>query len=276
MLSHYTTINTLALILKTRKIRFNRLDRVDDVSEGSAFKDYDLSKYIFVSCWTKEDLESIPQWHMYTDAMQGARISFGDKLFNYQPLDPSHPLIQQDGELLSPIPFDSIFNDNYIIPPMFLNRANFERNVLYVPNPEEFYKDVVDKKEKGNGLGELSIKMENLGFYKRDEWKFQKEFRFVLFILPGVPIPNGNLLDPKYIKDLSNYMIYSIQNQIPPSINYFDVEIASDALEDLVVTLGPLCDDSHRVIVESLLSQFAPKAKLKESALKGTIRNPLR
>lgn len=276
MLSHYTTINTLALILKTRKMRFNRLDRVDDVSESSAFKDYDLSKYIFVSCWTKEDLESIPQWHMYTEAMQGVRISFGDRLFNYQSLDPSHPLIQQEGELLSPIPFDSIFNDEYIIPTIFLNPDYFERNVLYVPNPEEFYKDVVDKKEKENGLGELSIDMKNLGVYKRDEWGFQKEFRFILFIFPGVPIPNGNLLDPKYIEDLSNHMMHSIQNQIPPSINYFDVEIESSALENMIVTMGPLCDDSHRIIVESLLSQFAPKAKLKESALKGTIRKPLR
>src|SRR5690606_31427974 len=276
MLSHYTTINTLALILKTRKMRFNRLDRVDDVSESSAFKDYDLSKYIFVSCWTKEDLESIPQWHMYTEAMQGVRISFGDRLFNYQPLDPSHPLIQQEGELLSPIPFDSIFNDEYIIPTIFLNPDYFERNVLYVPNPEEFYKDVVDKKEKENGLGELSIDMKNLGVYKRDEWGFQKEIRFILFIFPGVPIPNGNLLDPKYIVDLSNHMMHSIQNQIPPSINYFDVEIESSALDNMLVTMGPLCDDSHRIIVESLLSQFAPKAKLKESALKGTIRKPLR
>ena len=31
---HYTNIETLALILKNRTIRFNRLDHVDDLEEG--------------------------------------------------------------------------------------------------------------------------------------------------------------------------------------------------------------------------------------------------
>lgn len=33
---HYTNIDTLALILKNRTIRFNRLDNVDDLEEGKA------------------------------------------------------------------------------------------------------------------------------------------------------------------------------------------------------------------------------------------------
>lgn len=33
---HYTSTETLALILKSKKIRFNRLDQVDDM-EGSSF-----------------------------------------------------------------------------------------------------------------------------------------------------------------------------------------------------------------------------------------------
>lgn len=31
---HYTNIETLALVLKNKTIRFNRLDRVDDLEEG--------------------------------------------------------------------------------------------------------------------------------------------------------------------------------------------------------------------------------------------------
>ncbi len=38
LLHHYTDISTLALILKNRTIRFNRLDRVDDITEGESFK----------------------------------------------------------------------------------------------------------------------------------------------------------------------------------------------------------------------------------------------
>ena len=34
-LYHYTSLETLALILKNRTIMFNRLDKVDDVEEGT-------------------------------------------------------------------------------------------------------------------------------------------------------------------------------------------------------------------------------------------------
>ena len=33
---HYTNIEALALILKNQTIRFNRLDKVDDIEEGNA------------------------------------------------------------------------------------------------------------------------------------------------------------------------------------------------------------------------------------------------
>ena len=73
---HYTNIETLALILSSRKLRFNRLDRVDDIREAQKHKGIDFGKYFFVSCWTYDQNESIPQWHMYTEKMSGVRISF--------------------------------------------------------------------------------------------------------------------------------------------------------------------------------------------------------
>ena len=52
---HYTNNDTLALILKNRTIRFNRLDNVDDLEEGKAESlGIKFCKYIFVSCWTKK------------------------------------------------------------------------------------------------------------------------------------------------------------------------------------------------------------------------------
>lgn len=46
-LYHYTTIDTLALILKNRTIRFNRLDKVDDLEEKVVFCVVNLGQYIF-------------------------------------------------------------------------------------------------------------------------------------------------------------------------------------------------------------------------------------
>ena len=64
-LYHYTTLETLALILKSKTIRFNRLDRVDDLEEIAISKGVKLGQYVFVSCWTKDEEESVPLWKMY-------------------------------------------------------------------------------------------------------------------------------------------------------------------------------------------------------------------
>lgn len=65
MYNHYTSINTLALILKNRKLRFSRIDKVDDLTE-SWHLPHQFPSYYFVSCWTKDQKENIDLWNMYT------------------------------------------------------------------------------------------------------------------------------------------------------------------------------------------------------------------
>ena len=61
-LYHYTSIETLALILKHKTIRFSRLDRVDDPDEYAFSGDgVTPAHYCFVSCWTKNSRENLPQ-----------------------------------------------------------------------------------------------------------------------------------------------------------------------------------------------------------------------
>ena len=93
VLYHYTSISTLAHILESKKIRFNRLDRVDDIEEGKAIDVNNISSFIYVSCWTNKKYESIPLWNMYTPNMKGVRIELPSFPFvfyrkdenNYQP-----------------------------------------------------------------------------------------------------------------------------------------------------------------------------------------------
>lgn len=83
---HYTTINNLALILASKKIRFNRLDNVDDLEEsiyksGDGVNKINLNQYTFVSCWTKEKQENLALWSMYT-GYKGIRIGLeADEIF---------------------------------------------------------------------------------------------------------------------------------------------------------------------------------------------------
>lgn len=73
-LYHYTSIETLALILKNKTIRFSSLSRVDDVEEEATADYGNLGRFTFVSCWTNDLEESIPLWNLYTPNMTGVRI----------------------------------------------------------------------------------------------------------------------------------------------------------------------------------------------------------
>lgn len=62
MIFHYTSIDTLALILRNHTMRFSRLDKVDDIEESelsSGPTRVKLGNYVFASCWTHCEEESI-------------------------------------------------------------------------------------------------------------------------------------------------------------------------------------------------------------------------
>ena len=117
---HYTTIETLALILKNRNIRFNRLDKVDDLEEARTKSNgLNLAQYRFISCWTKSEEESIPLWKMYTNNGIGVRIGLEQKMF--KEYDFKHQLpnyIKQEGEMQHLFPIDAILSKDYFIVPL--------------------------------------------------------------------------------------------------------------------------------------------------------------
>ena len=73
-LYHYTNIESLALILKNQTIRFNSLDRMDDLQEKESADIKNIGQFCFITSWTSESLESIPMWNMYASLTQGVRI----------------------------------------------------------------------------------------------------------------------------------------------------------------------------------------------------------
>ncbi len=275
---HYTNIDTFALILKNKTIRFNRLDRVDDISEAESFGNPNLASFLFVSCWTDSALESIPQWNMYSEGMKGVRITFPKNLFNYCPLKPPEAAKEiVKGKVLSPIPFEKIFTDDYIILLNIMNRDEFERKVKYVDDISVVYKDAIDIKRNLSGAVEIKIeKVYNLASYKSKAWEFQSELRFVLLIFPALPIPSGGIVNDKYLKTLPNHIIKSILHNIPPIINFYDVEINPDVLDRIEVTMGPLASKDDIKRVQSLLDEYTTQGSLQLSSLTGTIRNPKR
>ena len=74
VLYHYTSLDTLALILTNKSICFNTLLNVDDIDEAETSDLGQFGKYVYVSCWTDEAAESIAMWQLYTPNMHGVRI----------------------------------------------------------------------------------------------------------------------------------------------------------------------------------------------------------
>ena len=73
-LYHYTNIETLALILKNRTIRFNSLNNMDDLQEQETADLKNIGQFCYISSWTDDESESIPMWNMYASLNLGVRI----------------------------------------------------------------------------------------------------------------------------------------------------------------------------------------------------------
>lgn len=270
---HYTDIDTLALILKSKKIRFNRLDRVDDISEGSSFEKLNLQEFFFVSCWTYDEIESIPQWHMYTNEMSGVRMKLPKKLFKSEKIEvpDSHKAFMY-GDIYSPIPFNQIFSNEYFILPSFLNENEFGSKVEYHENFEQMKNEAINV---NLSEGRFKIKKPNkLASLKSPVWAFQKEYRFVLMILPS--FPNQGFIDENWQKNFPNFVANALNEGKGANLNYFDIEIETKALESVEITLGPLCPPGKKIIVESLIEKYTSNGKVIDSNLKGTLRSPKR
>jgi len=67
-------MESLYLILKNKALRFSTLSNVDDLDEGMSQEFEHAQQYLFVFCWTEEKRESITQWAVYSNDMEGIRI----------------------------------------------------------------------------------------------------------------------------------------------------------------------------------------------------------
>jgi len=266
---HYTTIDTLALILNNKTIRFNRLDMVDDLEEGNVESSgVKLGHYIFVSCWTENVEESIPLWKMYTNNGMGVRISLEEDMFkDYFLTDQKIENLQATGAMYSKLPLTEILNCEYLISPLFDKKSGFfYRNVEYVSDIHERTKNAVKIEKNEDKIKSMNISFKEIGSYKNSRWAFQEETRFVLNIMPrnsaiGFDSP-----------ELGAWFCHVYSNNIQLPFTSYYMNLKDDIFDSMEVTLSPSVTDAQKLIVEALLSKFAPKAKLNDSMLKQYVK----
>ena len=271
---HYTSIETLALILKSKSIRFNRLDNVDDLEEsmyGSGPKNQNLSKYIFVSCWTKSEEENLALWKMYA-GYNGIRIGLDENLFVSYPNTPFDTI-------------ESFYKDIFHFGPDYCaaqqNNLSKPEEVKYIDSPRFAVNDLVSI--SGNTL---SIKTSNWGLVKSKEWAIQQESRFRIQTLPlnyayvksySAEILNtmDRMVLTKAIIEVIPAIVRSIEEDYKPQTSELFMPIKDDALNNMEIMMGPQTSDAQRLIVEALVQDLS-NITLTDSKIKGKVRGKFR
>ena len=262
---HYTSLESLALILQNKTIRFNRLDKVDDLEEGNVESlGIKFCKYIFVSCWTEDENENIPLWKMYGGDWGGVRTSMEKQMFREYSIPRKfiHPKLEIEGCFQYKIPLEDFQNPEFSIYPVSEYDHLFYRNIEYKEDIFLHTKDAIQDNDN-----ELSINIEAFGTYKNKRWKFQNESRFVLYILPYNLLVKSN-----YSVENVTIAKKALMEGKELSFNYYDMQLKEEAINSMEITLSPSITEAQRIIVEALKDKYAPQAKILDSTLGKIVR----
>ncbi|WP_158712821.1 hypothetical protein [Parabacteroides pacaensis] len=265
---HYTNLESLAMILKNRTIRFNRLDKVDDLEEGSAESlGIRFCRYVFVSCWTENSEESIPLWKMYGGDSGGIRISMEQEMFQeYFISDLDFGGLKSQGSIITKIPPQSLTHPDFWILPILDYNDLFYRHIKYVDDVFQYTKDCIQITNIKDGRGDMNMQLKPFGYYKNKRWEFQDETRFVLYILPCNPMLEGT--NP----EVSSIVIQSLLGNKLLPFTYYDMCLKDDVLNKIEITLSPSASEAEKIIAQSLIDKYAPNAQISNSTLGKVVR----
>tara|TARA_R110002167_G_scaffold82084_1_gene224212 strand:+ start:1150 stop:2004 length:855 start_codon:yes stop_codon:yes gene_type:complete len=278
-LYHYTSIEGLALILKSRQIRFSRLDLLDDLTEGQSQDNVDWRKYYFVSCWTSDNEESIPLWSMYTPQMMGGRIKLPVNMFKTYNIDPLElPRSVQIADtsnappdakinIVSLMPYEKLHGEDYFVMTNCFTEEMWPSKVEYTNDSTLLNQTLINYDKESD---KTSVKSFEIGKYKKKVWSFQNEWRFKIYCINAAPKSlRSNMSEDEYtqlmLKETRNFH-KGISQQ------YFHMEISEFAFDSLEILLGPKIDAAHKIIVDSLVKNHSQNAKVFQSMLSGQIR----
>ena len=261
---HYTTIESLALILKNKTLLFNRLDCVDDLEEGSVCSSgIYVGRYVFVSCWTESDEESIPLWKMYGGDKFGVRIGLEKDMFKkYLVKDPNWGGQQWKGSMILSLPPEEFEKKDYfVLPIQSIENDYFYRKVQYVDDVKAKTRDsvIITPNEDGTYTGNISFG--EIGRYKHRRWAFQNETRFALTIFPFNPILCQNQDEVGTLA-----LNACLQNKGLTFTKYF-MNLDERVLDKMEITLSPNATEGQRTLVDALVKLYAPNAIVKSSSL---------
>ncbi|MBQ9948092.1 MAG: hypothetical protein IJO91_06875 [Oscillospiraceae bacterium] len=258
-LYHYTNVESLALILKNRTIRFRSLDQMDDLQEQQTADLKNIGRFCFISSWTDSADESIPMWNMYASLNAGVRIKLCTNPFVGQDItrELSDRLVFGGGYIgcYSYIPFETMIEQGFLAKQAA--KGDMLRKVEYTNDKNLLYPRIRSTEDEGKHLY-----MGKLGVYKNTHWAFQNEWRYIFTTIPikSAPIKTEELLATW------DEMAYDRDNANPP-FTYYDMTIHEEAFADMEITLSPKISAGNREIVSLLKKCYNKKVRIVESDL---------
>lgn len=267
VLYHYASLDTLALILRNRTIRFSRLDKVDDPQEQRSADSQNLGKMKLVSCWTSTDEESIPMWREYAGAECGVRIQMKSYPFKQYSLSTESLGILSSEAVLNALggsfdglhlPLEDFWNRNYYF---FETPHEIEmlHEVEYTNDESLLFPKVIKLFENGGLVADLNA----LGVHKTTAWSYQNEWRYILTAVPiGIDsVINGRL---DQIVRANDVILDKCDPGIPP---YYDLAISDEAFSSMKIVSSPKMTPGNRVILDALVEKYAPGIEVADSAI---------
>lgn len=262
-LYHYTSIETLEKILESKTLCFTSLSLVDDLDEVETADIKKFGCFCFVSCWTREDRESISMWKMYTPEMQGVRIKMKEFPFKKYVIQPGE--LNNREEIRTCI---NLFDRNAKNLPFILQSYPQLREIDYTEREELLYPVV--KTENVNTITEILIEngqkrtktkenktisysTEHIGEFKRKCWEFQKEWRYKLIV---APYTYDEFCKCKNRNDQEQLLMrLEDENYFPKEERVF-LDLDNEAITEMQILIGPKASDEQIEYVKCLAKKY--------------------
>lgn len=267
VLYHYASLDTLALILHNRTIRFSRLDKVDDPQEQRSADSQNLGKMKLVSCWTSSDEESIPMWREYAGAECGVRIQMKSYPFKqYSVSTESLSKLSRDAVLNTcggsfdglHLPIEDFWDRSYHFKEM-ARSVEMLHKVQYTNDKSLLFPEVI----RSCGNGWIKADLSALGIHKATAWSYQKEWRYVL---TGVPVGIASIFkgDAEAVKKAAEVILDRCDPGIP---SFYDLAISDEAFSSMKIVASPKMTPGNRLILDALVQKYAPGIDVAESSI---------
>ena len=269
-LYHYTTLESLALILENRTIRLMPIEGMDDLQESRTSDIQNLGKVIFASCWTDDSMESIPMWNMYASLETGVRISLPTMPFKRYRLS-AEEYAHVTGMPVDHISFEDDDFETFLPPrdlarglmsPAFINGAGVLVKIEYTQD-----KSLLEPKVLSVGEKSTSILMGLLGKYKNEYWSFQREWRYQMQIVPFRAFDLSSDLGARF-NAMASMMV---QGVLPAPCSYYDLAISDEAMEEFEVVASPKMSAGNKILLRLLLERHGLEGSQRQSELTGLI-----